>query len=99
MLELLLLPIKIKATVSPSAMPTYLPVQTVNPRFFAAAGGAMFFFSLLAFAYFVFWVWSLVSVLSNKRLDGTNKILWFLVIVVLPVLGPILYYFLGYKKK
>ena len=47
---------------------------------------------------FVFWVWMLVHAISNKGLTDGERVAWVLVIIFLPVLGSILYVFLGRPK-
>jgi phospholipase D-like protein len=44
----------------------------------------------------VLFVWALVDILSSPR-DGMGKLIWIVVVLVLPLLGPILYYFIGRK--
>lgn len=41
---------------------------------------------------------ALVDVLKGK-FEGNNKLIWILVILVLPILGPILYFLIGRKQK
>jgi hypothetical protein len=51
-----------------------------------------------ALACFLFWLWMLIHAITNKGLADTEKILWVLVVIFLPVLGPILYFLLGRPK-
>lgn len=62
--------------------------------FFAGllALGAVFW--LLALAATVFWVWAMVDVLTSNR-DANEKILWFLVIFFLHIIGAIIYLVVG----
>ncbi len=39
-------------------------------------------------------VWALVDILKSHR-EAMWKVLWVLVCLVLPLIGPLLYYFLG----
>ena len=41
------------------------------------------------------WIGALVHLLQNKALEGTDKIVWLLVVVLLNALGAILYFFLA----
>jgi hypothetical protein len=43
-------------------------------------------------------IWMLVDAIKNPRLDGSQRIIWVLVIVLLPCLGSIIYYFAGRSK-
>jgi len=48
---------------------------------------------------FVFWIWMLIDCLQNGRLEGTEKIVWILVIVFLHFLGALIYYFVGREQR
>lgn len=54
--------------------------------------------AVLAIASFVVWIWALVDCLTNRGLDGTEKLVWVLVIIFLHFLGAILYLLLGRKE-
>jgi len=41
---------------------------------------------------FIIWIWALIHMLTNQRIQGTDKIVWAIVIVFLSVLGAILYF-------
>ena len=56
-------------------------------------------FAVLAIAAFVFWIAMLINAIGNKRLSGTEKIVWVLVIVFLHFLGALIYYFVGKDRK
>ncbi|MDQ3624066.1 MAG: PLD nuclease N-terminal domain-containing protein [Verrucomicrobiota bacterium] len=43
----------------------------------------------------IFWIWMLIDCATNARLDGTQKIVWILVILFLHVLGALIYFFVG----
>jgi hypothetical protein len=45
------------------------------------------------------WVWMLVHAVTNGGLSDTEKVVWVLLIVLLPLLGMILYFFIGRPKK
>jgi Phospholipase_D-nuclease N-terminal len=47
---------------------------------------------------FVFWVWALIDVLKSEFM-GNNKIIWLLVVIFVPLIGIIAYYFVGTKQK
>ncbi len=55
-------------------------------------------FTLVSVLAFVFWVWMMIHAITNAGLTSGEKIIWVLVIFFLPVLGAILYYFLGRPK-
>ena len=41
---------------------------------------------------------SLVDILRNK-FEKNNKLIWFVSIIIVPLLGPILYFLIGRKQK
>lgn len=55
----------------------------------------LFFFLVLPFA---LWVWALVDILTNE-FTGNNKILWVLVVILIPLIGLLAYFFVGRKQK
>ena len=63
---------------------------------FAGLGVLTVVFLLIALVGTVFWVWMLVDCLSSS-MPNEEKILWFLVVFFLHLLGAILYFFI--KRK
>lgn len=47
---------------------------------------------------FVFWIWMLIDAIQNQSLVGNQRIVWVLVIIFVPCIGPLLYYFIGRSK-
>jgi len=45
-----------------------------------------------------FWLWMLIHCITNKGLSDGEKIAWVLVIIFLPFIGSILYFFIGRPK-
>ncbi len=62
--------------------------------------GAFFglIFFLISLVGFVFWLWMLIHAITNKGLSDGEKIVWVLVIIFLPLLGSIIYFFVGKSK-
>jgi Phospholipase_D-nuclease N-terminal len=56
------------------------------------------FACLLGLAGFAFWLWMLIHAIGNKGLTDGERIVWVLVIIFLPLLGSILYFFIGRTK-
>ncbi len=56
------------------------------------------FAGLLSLACFAFWLWMLVHAIGNKGLSDGERIVWVLVVIFLPFLGSILYFFIGKPK-
>jgi hypothetical protein len=54
--------------------------------------------SLITFAAFVFWIWVLVDILRSE-FTGSNKLIWLLAVIMVPLLGMILYWFIGREQK
>ena len=54
--------------------------------------------AVLSLAFFAFWLWMLIHAITNKGLGDGEKIVWVIVVIFLPVLGPILYFFIGRPK-
>jgi len=53
------------------------------------------FAGLLSLLTFIFWIWMLIDAIQNPRLDGNKRIIWVLVIIFLPCLGSLIYFFAG----
>ena len=60
-----------------------------------AAGAFILFFIIIPS---IIWIITLISVLNND-FKGSNKMIWFLTVTFLPIIGPILYFFMGEKYK
>jgi len=59
---------------------------------------ALLFGALISLASFVFWLWMLVHAITNKGLSDGERIAWVLVIIFLPLIGSIIYFFIGRTK-
>jgi len=59
------------------------------------------FFMLLAFYLipFLIVVIALVDIIRNEFEPSHNKLIWVIVVILMPVLGSILYYFLGRNQR
>ena len=53
---------------------------------------------IISLACFVFWLWMLVHAITNKGISDVEKIMWVLVIIFLPLIGSIIYFFVGKSK-
>jgi len=54
--------------------------------------------AVISLAGFLFWLWMLIHAITNKGLQDAEKIVWVLVIIFLPFLGSIIYFFIGRPK-
>jgi hypothetical protein len=60
-----------------------------------------FFFliqAVIGLVVFVFWLWMLIHAITNKGLGDGEKIAWVLVILIIPFLGALIYFFIGKPK-
>ncbi len=53
---------------------------------------------LIGILVLVAWIWSLVDII-NHEFTGNNKLLWILIVILMPVVGTILYFLLGKKNQ
>jgi hypothetical protein len=54
---------------------------------------------LLGLLAFIFWVWMLVDAIKNPGLSGNQRIVWVLVIIFVPCLGPLIYFLAGRSSR
>jgi hypothetical protein len=54
---------------------------------------------ILAVAATIFWVWMLIDALMNPRIQGTEKLVWVLVVLFLHLLGAVLYFVIGREQR
>ncbi len=77
------------------SLPQQVTFEQMIIGFFA---GLSLFMILVIFIPFVIWLICLIDILRNE-FTGNNKVIWFLVVFFLPVLGSILYFFIGTDQK
>ncbi len=65
---------------------------------FGAIGPVELFILSFIFLPLVLWVFALVDILKSE-FTGSNKIVWLLVVIFLPVLGAVLYFLIGKQQK
>ena len=53
---------------------------------------------LLSALAFVFWLWMLIDAIKNSSLTGNARIVWVLVIIFVPCLGSLIYFFVAKSK-
>jgi hypothetical protein len=59
---------------------------------------AMLGSGVLALACLAAWIWALIDILKND-FSGPNKLIWLVLVIALPLIGVILYYFIGRTQK
>ncbi|MEZ7509479.1 PLDc N-terminal domain-containing protein [Cloacibacterium sp. Arc13] len=47
----------------------------------------------------VLWIFAIIDILKSNFKDSTNKIIWVLIVLLLPVLGSILYFIFAGQQK
>ena len=62
--------------------------------------GVLLFLIMAAFslACFAFWLWMLIHAITNKGIADMEKIVWVIVIIFLPFVGSLIYFFIGRPK-
>lgn len=55
--------------------------------------------SVFLFLPTLLWIIALVDILKSNFKESNNKILWVLVVILLPVIGSILYFIIGKNQK
>ncbi|MBA3313790.1 MAG: PLD nuclease N-terminal domain-containing protein [Planctomycetota bacterium] len=63
-------------------------------EFFGLAGGALLIVGILVLLSVIVWIWALVDAATNPALDGTQKLIWLLVIFFTEIIGAIAYFVL-----
>jgi hypothetical protein len=75
----------------------FLPIMMADAASKAAAGvlgaGAVWLILLMIAA--LFWFWALIDALTNTALDNTERLMWAVIIFLLPFLGALAYFFIG----
>jgi hypothetical protein len=47
----------------------------------------------------IFWIWALIDVIKSEFSPQQNKVIWILVVALLPFIGSLLYFFIGRNQK
>jgi hypothetical protein len=61
----------------------------------------LLFFSRAGFAALatIFWIWVLVDCLTKEPSEGNDKVDWFLFILLVPLVGALIYYFVRRPER
>ncbi|MGG9961296.1 PLDc N-terminal domain-containing protein [Ferruginibacter sp. SUN106] len=68
-------------------------MELLQPKFNLAVWG------IACLIVFLLWLIALVSVLQSNFKDSVTKLTWVVVIIFLPVLGSLLYFFMGLGQR
>ena len=67
---------------------------------FELIGGGLFVgFLLLMLGLSILWVWMLIEVLTKEPDEGNDKVVWLIVIIMLPTLGSLIYFFVRRPQR
>ena len=50
-------------------------------------------------AFAAFWIWMIVDCATNEPSEGNDKIVWLLIIILVPLLGPLIYFVFRRAKR
>ena len=54
---------------------------------------------IISIAVMIFWLWMLTDCASNEPSEGNDKLVWTLIIVLIPLFGSIIYYFIRRPQR
>ena len=54
---------------------------------------------VLAIAFLIFWIRTMIEIGRSNFSDDTQKILWLIFVFIMPLIGMIVYYLLGRSKR
>ncbi len=54
---------------------------------------------LISLAVTIFWLWTLTDCASNEPAEGNDKLIWVLIILLVPVFGSVIYYFVRRPQR
>jgi hypothetical protein len=57
------------------------------------------FIAIIGLSSTILWIWALIDVARNQKLDTNNRILWVLIIVILPFIGSLVYLIVGRNQE
>ncbi|NKB68855.1 MAG: hypothetical protein GKR89_17455 [Candidatus Latescibacteria bacterium] len=66
---------------------------------FGFGGFEMVIIGLAGLLAFAFWVWMMVDCLTNDANQGTEKLIWVLVLIFAPFVGTLIYYYVRYVRR
>ena len=60
---------------------------------------ALLFFILFGFFLFAIWVWTIIDIIKSEFKDNNEKVLWMVLVILLPFIGTVLYFAIGSKNR
>lgn len=67
--------------------------------FLGSIGGAEMILVFLFLGCTALWIWALIDIIQSTFKEGANKIIWLLLVILLPFLGSVLYFAIGRGSK
>ena len=55
--------------------------------------------TLIGLAGFLFWIWMIIEAATQEPSEGSDKIVWVLLVVLLPVIGSLMYFFIRRPQR
>jgi hypothetical protein len=55
--------------------------------------------AVIGLALFGFWLWMFIHALTNRGMNGTEKLAWVLVVFFGSLIGAVVYFFVGKPKS
>ncbi len=71
----------------------------MNPQFFELYAGFIAGIVIFAIVLFLVWLVTIIDIVRSDFKKDTDKIVWFLFVLMIPPLGPLLYLFIGRFQK
>ena len=65
---------------------------------FIAPGSVLVFITIVSVVMFLLPLLALISIVKNE-FQGNDKLIWVLIVLLLPILGSILYFAVGRQKR
>jgi hypothetical protein len=62
-------------------------------------GGELMSVIFVLFIPVLLWLWALIDTLRSDFTNSSSKLIWILLIIILPVLGAIIYLIVGRQQK
>lgn len=62
-------------------------------------GGAEWILIFAAIFILAFPIWAIIDIIRSDFKQPDNKLLWILLVIFLPLIGSILYYYMGKQQK
>jgi len=83
-----------------------LDAQNIHPSYCIVGSSVPDRFMFIPFIYLIIFLsqlilflFTVIDILKNRFETATDKLIWFLVVFLLPIIGPILYITIGRKQK